>query len=87
MAVKSPRQGVTAGVTAAGLRQLSAKQLSLQLQRSVSITSDGRLVKDTAWVAQQQLQGDGFGVEALEYEEFQHEVGARGCNSNSLAGI
>lgn len=72
MAVKGPRQSVTA----AGLRQLSTKQLSLQLQRSVSITSDGRLVKDAAWAQQQQLQGDEFGAEALEYEEeFQHEVG------------
>jgi hypothetical protein len=79
MPVKSPRQGATVGVTSAGLRQLSAKQLSLQLQRSVSITSDGRLVKDAAWAAQQQLQGDRAGAEALEFEEqFSHEVG--GCS-------
>jgi hypothetical protein len=60
---------------AAGLRQMSARQLSLQLQRSVSITSDGRMVKDAAWAQQQrQLEGPA-GLSALECEqEFQHEV-------------
>lgn len=60
---------------AAGLRQTSAKQLSLQLQRSVSITADGRLVKDAAWAQQQrQLEGPA-GLSALECEqEFQQEV-------------
>lgn len=60
---------------AAGLRQTSAKQLSLQLQRSVSITADGRLVKDAAWAQhQRELEGPA-GLSALECEqEFQHEV-------------
>jgi len=39
------------------LRQLSARQLSLQLQRSVSITADGRLVRDAVGGKQQQQDG------------------------------
>lgn len=39
--------GAEAGEAAGSLRQLSVRQLSVMLQRSVSITDDGRVVLDT----------------------------------------
>lgn len=68
--VTSPRQS---GASASGLRQLSAKQLSLKLQRSMSITADGRLVQDAAWLQQDKLQAEEPEAVACE-QEFQQEV-------------
>lgn len=74
-AVTSPRYSSGVGQ----LRQLSAKQLSLQLQRSVSITSDGRLVPDARWSAGgAEQQKDGLQALGCE-QEFQQEV--RCCTS------
>lgn len=66
-------------------RHLSARQLSLQLQRSVSITADGRVVRDEALSARQLLdQQRQSELESLGCEqEFQEEVrlccGCHGC--------
>lgn len=55
---------------------MSARQLSLQLQRSVSITADGRVVRDEGLSAHQLLdQQRQSELESLGCEqEFQEEV-------------
>lgn len=62
------------------LRQLSARQLSLQLQRSVSITADGRLVRDAVGGKQQQqdVLDKAWPELAGCEQEFHHEVCAAG---------
>lgn len=63
------------GAGPAQLRQFSTKQLSLQLQRSMSITADGRLVPDATWAQQQAEQQKMGTAEVLGCEqEFQQEV-------------
>lgn len=62
----SSSRGAAAAAGGGGIpagRQLSSRQLSLQLQRSVSISADGKLVPDAT--RQQQVHGNGKDVQPI----------------------